>query len=129
MYNIEIDEGDSTTKSFSITVPKDIEPGQYFIQIIANVDHSEESDRDAARLVIEECNSDSDDDDDYNDDYTNDDDSFDVIEVPPTGGVIYGKPKGQESFFSSPAYLVLLGVLVLIAILMLFVLFAVLLKK
>ncbi len=122
IYHIELDEGDRTSKTFDLDIPNDIEPGQYFIQIIANVDHSEESDRDAARLVIQECQPYDEDEEDEEDDI------FQIIDVPPTSGVIYGTPK-QTDFFDSSAYVLLLAVLVFIAILMFVLLLAVLLKK
>ncbi len=125
IYHIELDEGDRTTKSFALRLPDDVEPGQYFVQIIANVDNSDETDRDAATLIVRECR-----DEEEQPEEEDEDDQTDikVIEVPPTAGVIYSSEK-DEGFFNSNGYLVLLAVLFFIALLLIFILLVVLLKK
>ncbi len=123
VYHIDLDEGDSISKTFALRLPDDVEPGQYFIQIIANVDNNEETDRDAATLIVRECRDDTPVDDD-DDDQT----EIKIIEVPPTAGVIYSSEK-DDSFFDSNGYVMLLAVLFFIALLLMFILLVVLLRK
>jgi uncharacterized membrane protein len=128
VYNIQLDEADSTTKTFDLTLPKNLTPGNYFIQIIANVNSDDETDREAAQLTVETCQPQQPPVTPPEEEDQEDTTDVNVIQVPPTGGVIYGKPT-QTDFFSSSAYIVLLGVLIIVGFLLFLILLVVLLKR
>ena len=137
---IDLEEEDDATESFDISLPEDVNPGLYNFIVTSYYDGDEESDTESISLEIRECEFDFDDDDDddvFDDD---DDDEFDdddsntdvnIIEVPPSTGVIYGDDKVDEkvSFYDTPQYLLLLGGLFLFALLIFFVLLVVLLRR
>jgi hypothetical protein len=127
IYNIEIDEGDTASKTFDLDLPSKLSPGNYYVQIIANVDSDEETDRQSATLVVAPC--------DTTKPTTNttttpttpttpSNTEVKVVEVPPTSGVIYGKPKtGTDSSVW------LIAALFAIALMLLLILVVVLLRK
>ncbi|MBT4023238.1 hypothetical protein HN789_02950 [archaeon] len=129
IYNIDIDEGDSDTKTFDISLPDDVDPGTYFITVSSFYDNNKESDVDSVQLIVEECYEEPvvDDDIDWEEE-EEDNTEVNIIEVPPSTGVIVGEEK-EASFFESGSYTLLLGGLFLIALLMFFVLLVVILKK
>lgn len=135
---IELEEEDDATESFDITLPDDVDPGVYYFIVTANYDGDEESDTESVTLVIEECGFDFDDEDEDDFDFGDEDDDEDdsntevnIIEVPPSTGIIYGDDKVDEevNFFDTPQYLMLLGGLFLFALLIFFVLLVVILRK
>ncbi len=124
VYNIDVDEGDTASKTFDLRLEDDVTPGQYTITVTSNYDNSDESDIDSVTLTVKECKTvvpDDDDDDDSNTDVN-------VIEVPPSTGVIYGDEK-EPSFFESNQYLLMLGGLFLVALFMFFILIVAILRK
>ena len=125
VYDLELDEGDRLTRSFDLTIPEGTEPGNYFIQVTANVDDDEETDLDYATLTIRECEEDIDFPDEDEDDSNTD---VNIIEIPPGQGVIVDEEK-EPSFFETPQYILLLGGVFLVILLMLFILVVVLLKR
>ena len=115
IYNIDIDEGDSDTKTFDISLPDDVDPGTYFITVSSFYDNNKESDVDSVQLIVEECYEEPvvDDDIDWEEE-EEDNTEVNIIEVPPSTGVIVGEEK-EASFFESGSYTLLLGGLFLIA--------------
>jgi archaellum component FlaF (FlaF/FlaG flagellin family) len=132
IYKIALDEADRTTKTFDIKIPDKTAAGQYFIQIIANVNNNDETDRQSATLVIKPCkpavvtpveppkN---------NVDTPKSNTDVNIIEMPPATGVIYGTPKTEKGFFDSNEYVMLLGGIFAVALLLFVILIVVLLRK
>ena len=54
--DIDLDDGDATTKSFFITVPKDVSPGSYKFLVKSFYDNNEESDSQEVALFVRNCN-------------------------------------------------------------------------
>ena len=131
LYNIELDEGDKITKSFELSLPDDVEPGSYYVTVDSFYDNSKESDTASAQLIIRECVDDTipnDEDIDWEDPEDDSNTEVNIIEVPPSTGVIVGEQK-EPSFFESNSYTLLLGFLFIIALLMFFIMLIVILKK
>lgn len=132
IYNIELDEGDTVTKTFDLTVPDKLAAGNYYIQIVANVESDEETDRESATLVVSPCVSTQPPvvTPPKNNATTPGDSNTEVkvIEVPSTSGVIYGKEK-QAGFLDSPSFVLVLAGVLFIALLLLIILVVILLKK
>ncbi|MFH2020057.1 MAG: hypothetical protein ABIJ34_01470 [archaeon] len=129
-YNIAIDQGDTSTQTFDLYLPADVMPGVYYISVQSFTDNSDESDIGTATLTIKECTTPQVPDDNEDTTPPEDDSNTDVniIEVPPTSGVIVGDKK-EDNFFASPAYLFLLIGVFLLALLMFFVLIVLILRK
>jgi hypothetical protein len=131
---LDLEEGDTQTKNFDLKLPSNVEPGTYNIIITSNFDGNEESDTESVSLTVRECVTDVPDsnDNDDNIDWGNDDKDntvVQVIEVPPSTGVIYGNEKETEKFSDSPQYIFMLVGLFIVALLVFFVLIALLLRK
>ncbi|MBN2422911.1 hypothetical protein JXB41_06805 [Candidatus Woesearchaeota archaeon] len=123
---IELDDGDETTKNFDIKLPANTAPGAYYFDIIAYYDNDEESDREMQKITVLECREEQENETPEDDKDT----EVDYIEyVPPTGEVIYGEPKAEESFTESREYLLLLALGMVIVVVLIIILMAVLLKK
>jgi hypothetical protein len=130
IYNIVLDEGDLETKTFDLILPNDVEPGVYYITVIANYDNTKESDRQSATLVIKECVTEPvDDEEDVTPDEDEDDSNVEVITIPPTTGLVIGEDKEKDSFLNSEAYVLLLAGVFIVALLMFFILIVLLLKR
>jgi hypothetical protein len=133
VYNILLDSGDTVSKTFEIDVPDDISPGTYFIQMIANVQINKETDRQAAQLVVRDCQP-STGGNGQTDGQTGGQatggtgSGISVITIPPTGGVIYSTPK-KQSFFDTTEYILLLAMLFFIALVLLLILIVVMVRK
>lgn len=134
IYNIDIDEGDSETYTFDISIPEDTEPGTYYVTVETFYNNNDESNLASVSLIVEDCQEDyvDDEDIDWEEDETDTEDNsntdVNIIEVPPSTGVIVGEEK-EPSFFESNAYTLLLVALFLVALLMFFIMLIVLLRK
>jgi len=130
VYNIVVDESETVTRTFDLTVPGDLNPGTYFIQIVANVNSDEETDRQSANLIVESCDKPgvpvNPGTNTTQPPVNTGNTEVKVVEVPPTSGVIYGKPK-QESTSAMSAWFI--AALFAIAILLFVILVVVLLRK
>lgn len=110
--DIEIDEGDQETETINFVIPKDAEPGTYFINVDSFYDEgsSSKSDTKTEIFTVRDCTgTDIIIDDDGIDDDNGDDDAFEVITSAPTGQV-FATPvtKKTSSFFNQDISLMLL---------------------
>ncbi|MBN1503325.1 hypothetical protein JW930_07335 [Candidatus Woesearchaeota archaeon] len=118
---IELDEGDSTTEYFEVSLPWDTEPGTYYFDIIAYYDNDEETDRVSLKISVEECQTTT------TLPYVTT--TLKVIDYPPGSGVYYGQPIQKQGFMESKEYILLLIVAIVIVLMLILVLVAVLVRK
>jgi hypothetical protein len=106
--NIDLDNGDETTKTFDLSIPSDAETGSKAFTVTAYYDYNEETDRDTFNIEVSTCgagdSTDSGDDstdsgDDGSDDTTS---QGDTTTSPLTGGTATAQPT-QDSTPSAPA--------------------------
>lgn len=111
---IELDEGDDLVKSFVFTVPKNVQPREYFIQITTYYDNSKQSDREVLSLFVDPCTGTTTTNTTTTGTSGGSNSGSGTIPpiVYPSGTV--GPTYGGVSFFNSAAYVVLLVVAVLI---------------
>ncbi|AJF62062.1 TPA: hypothetical protein HA239_05625 [Candidatus Woesearchaeota archaeon] len=125
VYNIEIDEGDTETRTFDLSIPSSTAAGEYVIAIEANYNNDEQTDLESVVLTVQGCNGGATPSDEEEEE---DSDTVVVVdEVGPSTGVIYGEEK--QSFFESPQYLILLGGLLLLALVVFGILVVAILRK
>ena len=130
VYNLNIDTGDKSTKTFDLEIPANLTPGNYFIQVIANVNNNEETNREAATLTVRDCTPVTPPPADNPQNNQNKGTTeVKITEIPPTAGVIYGQQKPQTSFFDSPSFVIMLGGLFFIALVLVIILVAILVRK
>lgn len=115
-----LDEGDSRTETFSITVPEDAEAGVYDLMIRSYFDTSSLSDEDKVQITVPECE-----EPDEDVDSTDSSDDTTVVTVTPVTPKPVARPvtstpdTTDSDFRESPFYtaLLVLGVLVLVVLL------------
>jgi hypothetical protein len=122
VLNIRLNSDNEITRTFNLELSSNIPPGEYYIVASTYIDRVIETDRQAVMVELKNCYTQP-----SNQTGTNPPD-VNLIDIPPTAGVIYGKPK-QVNFFDSAEYVILLGALFVVALLLVLVLAVVLVRK
>ena len=141
--NLEIDEEDDLTKSMTVNVPSDLNPGTYYVEVIVYNDNNDYEDEETADvetllITIPTCgstsgsNGDDDNGDDSGDDGSDDDNQDDgsgmdvvtggAVDTGATTGSFLGDSEKENGFFEGPlgiTALVLLNVLLVVLIVVL----------
>lgn len=138
--NLEVDEDDSETTAFSFSVPDDINPGQYEVQVKTYYDNTKVSDQMEKTLTLEACGDEEDDSSlspttPRNSRDDNGENNGVIVVQPPTAPPVVvpprtapaGNDKADEE--NGVGYLVGLGLVALVLITILVVLLVVLFRK
>ena len=118
----KLDENDDITKTLDFEVPKDTNPGTYYVEVTSYYDIDEESEIELLQIVVPDCDAIEEEEEEEPEEDDNivyvDPDEFPEV---PGEGVIIGQPDEEASkgdVFSSETYIVLLVVGILIVLLL-----------
>lgn len=96
--NIDLDDGESTTKTFGLTMPEDAETGSKAFTVIAYYDYNEETDRDTFNIEVDSCAAtDTQDTTDEQNDTAPQDTTGTSDTTPATGGTATAQPTDDST--------------------------------